>query len=48
MIKVLVIPYESFKARVKIIRKLELEGYKVWYDDRFIYDEKSYRYIVFE
>lgn len=48
MIKVLVIPYSTFKERVRLISQLERAGYKVEYDDEFIYAEKHYKFLKIE
>lgn len=45
MIKVLAIPYSTFKERVRLIRQLEKAGFKVEYDENFIYAEKHYKFL---
>lgn len=48
MIKVLALPYKTFKERVRTIRKLEKAGFKVDYDEEFIYAKKYYKYLKIE
>lgn len=48
MIKVLALPYKDFKERVRLIRQLEKAGFKVEYDENFIYAEKHYKFLKIE
>ncbi|MDY2987567.1 MAG: hypothetical protein SOR77_08040 [Peptoniphilus sp.] len=48
MIKVLALPYKTFKERVRLIRQLEKAGFKVEYDENFIYAKKHYKYLKIE